>query len=364
MKPLPFSIHLITVAATVAAALPASAQSFNIDIGATPSTNPTVGYGAGADQPGFWSWVQAIPGSTQGLNTLTGGASPVTITIGLGGGGNFAANNVLTGGDDEALMDDVQNLGAPGASTTYSFNGLAPGGYWIYTYAWAPDNDAYRTIVHVAGSPDPDQTVGGPWVPALGQTYLRTFSKHFVVYAGGPPLQVTATTAAIAGTFGSVNGFQLFFGGVTCDGRFDSYCTAKTNSAGCLPVIGHAGPNPPSAGVFVNGFNVTATNILNAKPGLLIISHTGPQAVPLGGGTLCILGPIKRGPGLFSGGVPPGACNGNFSMDFNAYIASGVDPALQVPGQGVWVQYWSRDPGFAAPNNMNLTDALNFTICF
>jgi hypothetical protein len=61
-----------------------------------------------------------------------------------------------------------------------------------------------------------------------------------------------------------------------------------------------------------------------------------------------------------SGGLPP--CGGSFQIDFNAYIASGKDPAL-VSGQQVWVQTWSRDPGFAPPNNTSLSDAVTFTLC-
>jgi hypothetical protein len=61
-----------------------------------------------------------------------------------------------------------------------------------------------------------------------------------------------------------------------------------------------------------------------------------------------------------SGGTPP--CGGSFQMDFNAYIASGKDPGL-VAGQQVWVQTWSRDPGFAPPNNTSLSDAVTFTLC-
>ena len=60
-----------------------------------------------------------------------------------------------------------------------------------------------------------------------------------------------------------------------------------------------------------------------------------------------------------SGGTPP--CGGSFRNDFNAYVASGKDPAL-IAGQQVNGQYWSRDPGFPPPNNTGLTDAIEFTI--
>ncbi|HVS11249.1 MAG TPA: hypothetical protein VMS76_15375, partial [Planctomycetota bacterium] len=69
--------------------------------------------------------------------------------------------------------------------------------------------------------------------------------------------------------------------------------------------------------------------------------------------------PLVRTPLQNSGGVA--ACSGNFSMDFNAFIASGKDPAL-VSGVTVDGQYWFRDPGFAPPNNTGLTNAIDFTI--
>jgi hypothetical protein len=49
------------------------------------------------------------------------------------------------------------------------------------------------------------------------------------------------------------------------------------------------------------------------------------------------------------------------SFDFNLWTASGVDSALQ-PGVRVDAQFYSRDAGFAPPNNVGLTGAIEFTI--
>jgi hypothetical protein len=133
------------------------------------------------------------------------------------------------------------------------------------------------------------------------------------------------------------------------------YCTAKVNSAGCTPSIGSTGTPSASAG---SGFVVTTINELNDKFGLYFYSKSGPTNVAFQGGLLCAAPPLVRTKLQNSGGAPP--CGGTYTMDFNAYIASGVDPAL-VAGQQVWLQTWSRDP--ASPSTTNLSDALTFTIC-
>ena len=69
---------------------------------------------------------------------------------------------------------------------------------------------------------------------------------------------------------------------------------------------------------------------------------------------------LTRTPVQSSGGSPP--CGGSFSLDFNAWIASGTDQQL-VAGSTVWGQWWSRDPGFPPPMSTNLSDALRFTLC-
>jgi hypothetical protein len=108
-------------------------------------------------------------------------------------------------------------------------------------------------------------------------------------------------------------------------------------------------------------FLITATKLINGKSGLLLYG-TSSQAVAFQGGVLCVAAPIRRTALISSGGTPWGInCTGGFSFDFNAHIASGADPVLQVPGTQVYAQYWSRDPWGSF--DASLTDALQFQVC-
>ncbi len=136
------------------------------------------------------------------------------------------------------------------------------------------------------------------------------------------------------------------------------YCTAKLNSLGCPPSIESSGA--PSLSI-ADDFTVGASNVLNNKVGILIWSHS-PAATPFGGGTLCIGPPITRTAGQGSGGTPPPVinCSGTYSYHFSqAYMVANALGA----GMSLYAQYWSRDTGYAAPNNVGLTDAVGFTIC-
>ena len=158
----------------------------------------------------------------------------------------------------------------------------------------------------------------------------------------------------------SQNGGGAWLGGPACNGSPVAYCTAKTNSLGCTPSVGHVG-NPSASGT--GGFVLSASPVINNKPGLLLYTNAGRAATPFQGGRLCVASPIRRTIGLSSGGnPPPNDCSGTYSIDFNAYIASGVDPAL-VAGAAFDGQYWARDPGFSPPNNTSLTDALHVVLC-
>jgi hypothetical protein len=143
------------------------------------------------------------------------------------------------------------------------------------------------------------------------------------------------------------------------DGNIGSstYCTAKTNSLGCVPAIGAIGSASVSSAA---PFNVTASNVLNQKTGLLFYGYS-QQTSPFQGGFKCMSNPTHRTPTQSSNGSPSPAndCSGVFGIDFNAWIQSGADPLLVV-GQEVDAQFWSRDP--ASASTTGLTDAIRFVI--
>jgi hypothetical protein len=102
--------------------------------------------------------------------------------------------------------------------------------------------------------------------------------------------------------------------------------------------------------------------VLNNKVGILIWSHS-PAATPCGGGTLCIGAPITRTAGQSSVVEHPPTvnnCSGTYSYHFSQAYMSATPQRRHValrPCTG------SRDTGYAAPNNVGLTDAVGFTIC-
>ncbi len=135
-----------------------------------------------------------------------------------------------------------------------------------------------------------------------------------------------------------------------------AYCTAKVNSQGCTPILGSSGA-PHTSGP--DAFRVVAVNVLPNVAGLLLWSQSS-AATPFLGGTLCVGAPIKRLPGQSA--VPEGlaqACLGTYSFPFTqAYFSI---QALSA-GQTLHAQIWSRDSGFAPPQNIGLSSALQFTL--
>lgn len=142
-----------------------------------------------------------------------------------------------------------------------------------------------------------------------------------------------------------------------------TYCTAKVNSLGCTPAISSAGSSSASA---TSGFSVSASNVLSNKPGILLYGIDGQAATSFQGGVLCVAPPIRRTVAASSGGALPVDCSGVLSIDVNAFAAGvlGGTPLaeLSIAGTLVSCQWWSRDNGFAAPDNSSLSDALAFVV--
>lgn len=132
------------------------------------------------------------------------------------------------------------------------------------------------------------------------------------------------------------------------------YCTAQTNSLGCVPTIFATGSTALSS----NSLRVKASNVLNNKNGLMFWGRE-PKGTPFLGGFLCVKAPTKRTPVQDSGGnPPPNDCSGFFSFHFNQGYATSQGLGA---GDVVYCQYWSRDP--QSSSTTNLTDALEILLC-
>ncbi len=135
------------------------------------------------------------------------------------------------------------------------------------------------------------------------------------------------------------------------------YCTGKLNSAGCTPSISLSGQ--PSAAGPGSGW-LTGSELVNSASGQLIWS-LAPASVPFRGGTLCLAAPrIRTGPMPSGGSAQPALdCTGSYSFHFSSFYMAqrGLSAGLTI-----YAQYYQRDRGLAAPNDIGLTDAVSFEI--
>jgi len=132
------------------------------------------------------------------------------------------------------------------------------------------------------------------------------------------------------------------------------YCIAKINSLGCTPAMAFSGTPSMTSTL---PFDLSASNVLSDRVGLLLYGVSGRAQTPFSGGTLCVHGPVRRTPSQFS--IGNGGCTGVYHFDFNTHAQAGVDTQL---GAGVVVnsQYWSRDP--QSTGGIGTTDAIEFKL--
>lgn len=348
-------LRTASVAAMFAIA-PASsfAQTFNIDIGssgALAGAGPPSSTYAAAGVAGVWQEIDATSVNIV-LNDISGAATLAKISA-APPGVLYSFNNATTSGDDDKLMDDIQDLGFQGAAaTTWTITGLVDGTYRLILYSWAPDNRIYITDITVNGGAAGTQQCGNS-VGFSGHVDGQTYVDDVVTTVGGVLSWTVQTNAA--GGFGNFNGFQL----EPLVAAPTSYCTAGTSTNNCAPQIA-ASANPSVS--FANACTFTATGVEGQKSGIIFygVNNTGFSPAPWAAGSasfLCVKGPTQRMNVLNSGGTL-GSCNGSLVQDWNAFQAA-HPTALGNPfvvGNSAFVQAWYRDP--PAVKTTNLSNAV------
>src|SRR5687767_431108 len=251
------------------AAVPASAQSFNLRGGQWPVPLPSSSYGAATGQAGTWCEIphHLVSAAAGPLVDISGSATPVTaFTTGC----DFDFCNVGYGPDVTGLLGVFLNGDCHAdASQTRIFN-LQPGHYEATLYGTPCIPTSHVVHAYPPG-------VVSPVIIPLGGSYNGSFAQMQLGQFGFD-VPTPGTLRIVTGSYGGWAALQLTH--FECP---STYCTAKLNSQGCTPTVSSTGTPSASA---TSGFVVQCANAINQKPGLLLYKIGGSAAnLPFQGGT-------------------------------------------------------------------------------
>ncbi len=276
-------------------------QSFNLDVGDTTAISgngsPSATYGAGADSPGNWTFVDVTPhtGSasftTPPLADITGTSTPVTLTFSNVNANDFFLtfdfDEATATGDDALLMEDI--LFTTGEAYEMTFEGLVPGDYLVYTYANAPESALLATTVDVAAGTGGPQAIAGAF-PATGHAQGITYALHAITVDSSGEMVIAMEQSLVND---SLNGIQLVLEDPSAAMIGTNYCDQTApNTTGGFGQIAAFG----SLFAADNILTLTSTNVPNNEFTFFIASQTqGFIGNPNGSqGNLCILGNLVR----------------------------------------------------------------------
>jgi hypothetical protein len=210
------------------------------------------------------------------------------------------------------------------------------------------------------GGPGSGATNAGLWSSTLGRVViLNTGNDVLLVFDEGETGSGTIlpTSLPVSGAGGSGEYARMFeVAPGECGATTVTYCQGKVTSNGCLPYISTTGSPSASA---ASGFTITGNAMASNQSSIFFYSLNGAASIPLLGGTFCVQPNFIRTPVTTTSGTSN--CDGQTSIDFNAYMATGINPSLG-PGTIVHGQFWFRDPAHPV-GGVGFTNGVTFTVC-
>ena len=181
-------------------------QSFSVDLDFAGSSEevgggvPGAGFPGPADVPSVWNSVSPFTWDPVPLFDINGIKTDVQIVM-SGSGGALGFNNSSISGDHKLLMADAEQVSD---LLAYTFTGLRPGAYRVFTLALHPSGQFASTTINVLGSTNGPETVRGSLSGNFFR-HLETHAVHDVIVTDGS-LRIEARGAWPTSC---INGFQV-----------------------------------------------------------------------------------------------------------------------------------------------------------
>lgn len=235
------------------------------------------------------------------------------------------------------------------------------GQVWVTANVWQSPLHTTRHGVALLLGPDLDATGAGD---GIGLRVL--FGDGFELKEIGVAALSGSGRLVVAGRSEAFTGPYFYFDPIAWIAQLNasaapsSTCAGQTDAAGCTPTLVVSGL---ALGGAPAGFVVRCVNLSPQRSGLFFYGTQGPASSPLGGGTLCVASPVRRGP-LLDSGPSSFACGGSLGLDWAAFAAGALGgtplPGLSQPGTVVHLQGWIREP--LSSFGSLLTDALRYVV--